>query len=139
MPYRETDVSGNPGPAMIVLLTDGESNRGRPPTDAAAAAKEENIPIYTIGIGKRGRVTYLNNGQAVGLDESTLVDMAQVTGGQYFYAVEPGALEDIYFDISSLIGWVDEKMEITALDSAAGNLLILIGCFLSLRWFQQFP
>jgi len=136
---RETDTTGEPGPAMIVLLTDGESNRGRAPQDAAAAVKNENIPIYTIGIGKRGGVTYLNSGQAVGLDESTLIEIAQLTGGQYFYAAESNTLEDIYLDISSQIGWVEEKMEITALASAAGTLLILIGGFLSLRWFQQFP
>ena len=41
---------------IIILLTDGNNNRGEiDPRDAASMAKDFNIKVYTIGVGTRGR------------------------------------------------------------------------------------
>jgi Ca-activated chloride channel family protein len=136
---READASGLEHPALIVLLSDGESKEGREPLDAARAALDAGIPVHTVGIGTRGRVVDLADGQKVSLDEVSLQAVAQATGGQYFYAAESGELTQIYSDLSSRFAWVAEQTEITALAGGMGTLLFLIGGLLSLRWFQQIP
>jgi Mg-chelatase subunit ChlD len=46
----------------IILLTDGRANIGIKPQIAAQEAKENNIKIYTIGIGSLsgGELSYTN-------------------------------------------------------------------------------
>jgi secreted protein with Ig-like and vWFA domain len=39
-------------PGIIVLITDGDSNKGSDPIDAAKIAANSNIPIYVLAIGK---------------------------------------------------------------------------------------
>ncbi|MEO0510632.1 MAG: VWA domain-containing protein [Verrucomicrobiota bacterium] len=82
---------------VVVLLTDGEDLGGQA-LDSARKAASEGIRIYTIGIGtpegvylklenSEGIEEFLrdNNGQPVRsqLDESTLQQIAQLTGGSY--------------------------------------------------------
>lgn len=47
--------------------------------------------------------------------------------------------DDIYADLDSSVGLVEERVEVTALASALAAALMLAGGLLSLRWFQQFP
>lgn len=136
---RDTDENGKPGPAIIVLLTDGESNAGRPPLAAAQVAESKSIPIYTIGIGQRGQKMRLSGGQIVGLDENTLKAISEATNAEYFYAAQTDKLTQLYQDLSSRVAWVNERTEITAYVSGVGTFLFLIGAVLSLYWFQQFP
>ncbi|MBC8077823.1 MAG: ABC transporter ATP-binding protein, partial [Chloroflexales bacterium] len=65
--------------------------------------------------------------------------IAQETGGQYFYAQEAGDLQRVYADLGSLVTLVEEPTEITALVSALGALLFVVGGLLGLRWFQRLP
>lgn len=123
---------------LIVLLSDGESNQGRPPIDAAKRAKEVGVPIYSVGIGQRGVTMRIGN-QDIHLDEATLQAIAETTGGQYFYAAESKELAKIYTDLSSRVAWVEEYSEVTVIASALGMVLFLAGGLLSLRWFQQIP
>ena len=46
-------VDQNRGSALagMLLISDGQSNQGLPPARAVAAARDTNIPIYTIGVG----------------------------------------------------------------------------------------
>ncbi|MFC1544672.1 VWA domain-containing protein [Gemmatimonadota bacterium] len=102
---------------VIILLTDGVNNRGEiDPLTAAQVAKAKGVRVYTIGVGTRGtarmpvrdqfgRVRYVD--QKVEIDEQTLTQIAQVTGGQYFRATDASELEQIYRAIDSL-----EKTEI---------------------------
>ncbi|MDW8211294.1 MAG: VWA domain-containing protein [Cytophagales bacterium] len=88
---------------IIILLSDGESNAGNiTPEDAARLAFSEGIRIYTIGIGKEGRVPigknifgetrYVENS----MDETTLRQLAAIGEGQYFRAQDNGALSEIF-------------------------------------------
>ena len=70
----------------IVLLSDGASNEGRDPRDAANAAREAGIPVFTVGIGTSGD----------DFDEPTLRHIAEVTGGEYLYAPDEEALSRVY-------------------------------------------
>lgn len=96
------------GSRILILLTDGEDNASSiPPLTAAKLAKQYGIRIYTIGIGKKGLVPFLNRfggyGMAeVSIDEELLKEIAKETGGKYFSATNEKMLTSIYAEISSL-------------------------------------
>lgn len=96
---------------VIVLLTDGENTAGViEPLVAADLAQTYGIRIYTIGVGTRGvalapiqtpfgrelRPTQVN------IDEETLTEMADRTGGRYFRATDTDSLKQIYETIDEL-------------------------------------
>jgi|SRR5690554_1010579 len=96
---------------VIILLTDGESNRGNiTPMAAAELAKTKNITVYTIGVGKKGIVKMPVNtpfGQImqntqVNIDEALLKKMADLTGGEYFRATDANSLRTIYQTIDQM-------------------------------------
>lgn len=135
---RPIDEGGQPAPGVVVLLSDGESSLGRTPETAMDRAREAEVKVYTVGVGQRGAIVRIGR-QEVRLDEATLQNIAAATGGQYFYAAESGRLADIYADLGSMVSWVEERTEITALVSAVGTLFLILGGAFSLRWLNQLP
>ena len=103
---------------VIILITDGDNNSGQiDPVSAAKLAKKKNIKIYTIGIGdKEGapipiphktygtRFARYPNGQLVltKFDEEALKEIAFITNGKYFNAVNTEELKQTYKDIDQL-------------------------------------
>ncbi|MGQ0562384.1 MAG: VWA domain-containing protein [Gemmatimonadota bacterium] len=97
---------------VIVLVTDGENNRGEiDPISAARAAAAYRIKVYTIGIGSEGvaRVPVARGpfgvqyaSLPVHIDEQLLRQIADITGGEYFRAQTREALENIYAQIDRL-------------------------------------
>lgn len=98
---------------VIILLTDGVNNMGETdPGTAADLAKQFNIRVYTIGVGKKGKayapVGIYPNGQYafdyvdVEIDEALLREVADKTGGQYFRATDNQRLVEIYGEIDQL-------------------------------------
>ncbi len=91
---------------VLILLTDGENSEGAvDPIDAAQIAAENDIRIYTIGVGSDSAGSIF--GGAFGsrrsaIDEVTLKTIAAQTGGQYFRARDQRELESIYRDIDRL-------------------------------------
>lgn len=91
---------------VLVLLTDGQNNAGKlAPLDAANAASALGIRIYTVGIGSsspRGRGLFGMLRGADGLDEDTLKEIAEKTGGEYFRATSARSLKSIFETIDTL-------------------------------------
>jgi len=97
---------------VVILLTDGENNRGEvDPVTAARAAAAYGIRTYTVGVGSEGvapvpigpgplGTEYAN--MRVRLDEDLLRRIASITGAQYFRATNARALEEIYRQIDEL-------------------------------------
>lgn len=91
---------------VIILLTDGRNNAGKvDPETASDESADLGIKIYTVGIGKRGKVpfpvrtafgttTYIQ--QDFEINEDVLRRIADRTGGEYFRATSGEALEEIY-------------------------------------------
>jgi len=74
---------------VMLVLTDGvDSGSDILPLDASQIASQDSITIYTLGIGQKGAGSYE-------LDENTLRDIAEITGGKYFKADDEGSLEAI--------------------------------------------
>jgi len=93
---------------VIVLLTDGANNSGQiDPMTAAQIAKALDIRVYTIGAARPGpaplpfpdgRVEYRDSE----IDEETLREIADLTGGLYFRAEDTRGLQEIYAKINDL-------------------------------------
>ncbi len=98
---------------VVILLTDGVNNVWTvQPRDAAAAAREFGVRVYTIGVGSTGlapmpvtdptgRVVGYRN-VPVEIDEALLQEIATMTGGQYFRATGTTSLRQIYQQIDQL-------------------------------------
>lgn len=96
----------------IILLTDGSNNTGVvAPLTAAEIARKYGIKVYTIGIGTNGnalfpqqnafgRIEYVS--MPVVIDEATLKQIADITGGRYFRATGNNVLNDIFAQIDTL-------------------------------------
>jgi len=81
---------------VILLITDGvDSGTEILPLDAANMAKKEETIIYTIGIGDTGI-------SSSDLDERTLTEISDLTGGKYFRAKDSKELENIYAELDKL-------------------------------------
>lgn len=132
------DAQGERSPGLVILLSDGESNFGQSPASVAARASQQGVQVDTVGIGQRGVQTYVGR-QAVGLDETTLQNVANATGGQYFYASDAGQLAQIYANFGSHMSWVPQRTEVTALVSGLGAAFFLAAGALALRWFGRLP
>ena len=97
---------------VIILLTDGANNTGNiSPKMAADLAKTFGISIYTIGVGSgAGEAPYpiqtalgvVVRNMPVDLDEPTMRQIADVSGGAYFRATDNESLLAIYKKIDQL-------------------------------------
>ena len=144
-PGASTSGDGPP-PAAILLLSDGASTSGRlQPLEAARAARQLGIPVYTIALGTQDGALEIPGPrntvrrQPVPPDEETLRQVAEITGGHFFAAPTARDLRAVYQDIGSRIGYVQEPHEVTAAFAAAAAVFLLIGGALSLHWFHRFP
>ena len=136
---------------VLILLTDGSSNFGSPPLQAAKVAKQANIRIHTIGVGadsKRvkgffGRDRTIN--PSADLDEKTLQAIADTTGGQYFRARNPDELQKIYAELDRLEPAPQEQTfrPTRSLSFVAIGIALILSLLLALgtavaRFSQQF-
>lgn len=101
---------------VIVLVTDGVNNSGAIDPDTAAAVCEGlGLTVYTIGVGKAGRIQVpvqvsdasgkvetQNVDMDVEVDEDLLRSIAERTGGRFFKAVDADGLRGIFAEIDRL-------------------------------------
>lgn len=92
---------------VLILLTDGRSNVGViDPLTAARAAATYGIKIHAIGTGKRGVSLIPQDGGFAqiedDLDEDSLTQVAEATGGRYFRATSTKELSQIYAEIDRM-------------------------------------
>lgn len=93
---------------VIVLLSDGAANAGRmKPLEAAGLAEKMKVKVYTVGAGSdtvqmNGLFGMMPFSRGDEIDEKTLKEIAQKTGGRYFRAKNTGELLEIYREIDAL-------------------------------------
>ncbi|MCP4521302.1 MAG: VWA domain-containing protein [Cytophagales bacterium] len=106
---------------VIILLSDGDNTAGNiDPLTAAQLAYSFNIKVYTIGVGRKGKVPYNVKGRDFfgrvvsqiqyadnSFDETTLKKIASITEGKYFRATNNQSLREIFKTIDQY-----EKTEI---------------------------
>jgi Ca-activated chloride channel family protein len=101
---------------VLIMLTDGVNNAGEvTPLQAGELAAREKIKVYTIAIGADSATSSSLFGPrtvnpSADLDEDTLTEIAQMTGGQFFRARDRNELERIYGMLDELEP-VDQEAE----------------------------
>lgn len=99
----DTHKNQHKGDTVLILLTDGSNDAGiMPPIEAAKMAAAEKLRIYTIGVGSVAQPGFFGTGGNSDLDEDTLKQIAQITGGEYFRAADASALQQVYERIDQL-------------------------------------
>jgi Ca-activated chloride channel homolog len=143
-------------PHIIVLLTDGSSNAGPFPLTAAGQAVDRGIRVYTIGFGTNTENSVMDCGaqfqespfdgggfgfgfgQGGGfrreIDEDTLRQIADLTGGEYYPATSATELEDVFQNLPTYVVTTRQTTEITAFFTGAAALLAILALALSFRW-----
>ncbi len=97
---------------IVILLTDGMNNAGKvQPTLAAQAAAAEGVKVYTVGVGREGEAPMPIVGRdgrrrivmtKVDVDEKTLQEIADTTGGTFFRATDTDSLARVYDEIDAM-------------------------------------
>jgi Ca-activated chloride channel homolog len=139
---------------VIILLTDGENNRGEvPPLTAAEIAKTFGVRVYTIGVGSIGTAPYPVQTPfgiriqdiPVKIDEESLQSIANITGGVYFRATNTDKLKEIYQKIDALekskidVKEFSKKQEEFQPYALAAMLLLMLGTLLKVSVFRNIP
>jgi Ca-activated chloride channel family protein len=141
--------------STIVLITDGANNTGQPtPPVAAEAARALGIRIQAIGLSTRDTTSVpLNGVWRVGStaprlttgDELTLQRMAERTGGRYYRATDPEALDGIMSQIDRAervdvhVGETRDYRELYPYLLAPALLLLTLELGLGLTWLRTLP
>ena len=119
---------------VVLLLTDGENNRGSiDPRTAADAAAALGVRVYTIGVGTEGEARiptgrglsgYRYEMLPVRIDEALLTEIATRTGGRYFRAKDSDALSRIFAQIDQLETSQVEMIRYRSADESTRPLLL---------------
>ena len=141
-PPKKPHVPVEPGSyknAVVILLTDGQTNAGVDPIEAARKAQEYGVKVYTVGFGTvRGNVVGFGGfSMRAQLDEDSLKKIADMTRGRYFHAASAEDLKSVYSVLSKQLITETREMEITSFFAAAAALLLLLSAGLSLAWFNR--
>jgi len=130
---------GSYASAAIILLTDGQRTTGVDSIDAAKAAADRGVRVYTVGVGTVDGETIGFEGWSmrVKLDEVTLKAIARDTQAQYFYAGTAADLKKVYESLSSRLTVVKKETEISGLLALVAAALAVLSAGLSLAWFNR--
>jgi len=130
---------GSYGSAVIILLTDGQSNVGPDPIESARMAADRGVRVYTVGFGTtEGEILRFEGwSMRVRLDEETLKKIAELTQGEYYYAGTAADLKKVYQTLSARLVFETRETEVTALFSAAAAVLALVATMLSVLWYNR--
>ena len=149
--------SGAYAPSIVVVLTDGAANAGPLPVDAAQQAADRGVRVYTIGYGtaRGGMMNCLarygdsnssgsqwggdqffggGGGFRRGIDEDTLMQVADLTGAEYYSAESAAELQDVFTNLPTSLIMRHETSEISVVFTALGALFATCAIGLSMRW-----
>lgn len=125
--------------AVIVLFSDGENNDPPDPFAVTDLAVDLGVRIYTIGVGSPEGATIKVEGMNIHtqLNELMLSEIANISGGQYYFAGDENELRGIYNDLEPTLSIKPEALELTSLLAGLGLLIFFAGGALSLLWFGR--
>jgi len=149
---------GDYAPDIVVLLTDGASNTGTPPLDAAQQAADRGVRVYTIGFGTAdgGPFSAICGPQFVGrepgaggpggfggggggnfrrgIDEDTLKQVAEMTGGAYYSAESADQLKSVFAGLPTYLITKHQVTEVSFAFVGLGALIAGISLLLGRLW-----
>lgn len=130
-----------PPPARIVLMTDGKETVGtRGAFDAAEDAKNAGIPISTISFGtENGVVEIEGRAQEVPVDDDSMREIAELSGGEFFKAASAEELRRVYDTLGEQIGYEKKQADASRPWAALGTVLGLLAVAGALLIGQRLP
>lgn len=161
----DTSAPATPGvdgyvPDIVVLLTDGASNRGIEPLDAVPYAVARRVRVYTIGFGTTNPAGMSCTREQLGgdvfgggfgrggggfgggggfrrflvADTPTLMAIAEGTGGTYHGAEDADQLREVFSNLPKEVAKQKRPTEVTWMLAALGGLLAAAAVAGSMRW-----
>ncbi|HRF47043.1 MAG TPA: VWA domain-containing protein [Anaerolineales bacterium] len=144
-------------PDIIVVLTDGVSNSGPEPLDAAQQAATRGLRVYTIGYGTADNQSPMDCGDGFfnggfggpgfgggfggggggfrrGIDEETLKQVSSMTGGEYYSATSARELQDVFNNLPTHLITRHETTELSVVFVALGTLIVALALGLAWWW-----
>lgn len=152
--------NGAYAPDIIVVLTDGVSNSGPLPLDAAQQALDRGLRVYTIGYGTANNQSSMDCGDGFGgfggpgfgngpfggggggggggfrrgIDEDTLKEVSAMTAGEYYEATSAAELQSVFESLPTHLITRHETTELSVFFVAAGALVVATALALALLW-----
>ena len=125
--------------AVIILLTDGQTNMGADPIRAAKAAADRGVRVFTVGFGseKGGTIEFEGRSTHVKLDEYTLKKVADITHAAYYRAGNQQELNNVYKTLTKTLVLEKHETELTGVFAGVAALLVVIAALLSLMWTNR--
>jgi Ca-activated chloride channel family protein len=124
--------------------------------EAAAQAVARGVRVYTIGFGTNSNTSVMDcgdqfqendffgnggfgpgvggNGFRREVDETTLKQIADLTGGTYYSASSAGDLQNVFQNLPTYMVTTRQTTEITAFFTAFAAFIVILALLLSLRW-----
>lgn len=130
---------------VVVLLSDGQETVGTiMPDEAAKLAKDADVRVHTIGIGKPQLVETFLGTRTIQADFSALEHIAKTTGGRFFAAADADELAEVYKVIDEMEKVELEDPRYRTVDHylyplVAGAALLLLGMLLESGWIRRLP
>jgi Ca-activated chloride channel family protein len=136
-------------PAIVVLLTDGVSTSGTDPLVAAQMSVDRGVRVYTIGFGTDHNNSLPNCGFGGGdqfggggggnrfsreIDEETLKQVSDMTGGTYHLASSADELDGVFRNLPTQLITVTETTEVSVIFVLVGAILVALAIALSFIW-----
>jgi Ca-activated chloride channel homolog len=137
-----------PPPARIVLMSDGKQtvpgpdgeNEPRGSFTAARQAAEAKIPVSTISFGTEYGTIDIEGGRTrVAVDDASMKQIADLSGGQFFTAASEDELRRVYADLSEQIGYEVRRVDTSRPWLAGGALLLVVGLGSGLLLGRRLP
>lgn len=139
---------------IIVLLTDGASNTGPSPLEAARQAAERGVRIFPIGFGTTNSAIMDcwnlsepaslsgpgfesgagSTGFGNGPDEATLKEIADMTGGEFYSATSAAELQLVFQKLHQSIALANQSVEVSVFFAASGIVLAMVALILAALW-----
>jgi Ca-activated chloride channel family protein len=136
-----------PPPARIVLMSDGKQTIPTPNGDdprgaftAARAAADKKIPISTISYGtEQGEVSIENKTQLVPVDDESMREIAEVSGGEFYKAATAEQLRAVYDTLGEQIGYETKDADASRPWLMLGTIAALLSAGCALMISQRIP
>jgi Ca-activated chloride channel family protein len=124
----------------IVLMSDGDTNAGRPEAPAAREAERRGVKVSTVAFGTdHGSVVVDLLPVPVPVDREALRDIAETTGGKVFEADSAQEIVSVFEDLGEGVGTRTEPREITDSFALVALVTAAVAAAGSLAWYARIP
>ncbi len=137
-----------PTPARIVLMSDGKQTVPGPDGEteprgaftAARKAAEVKIPVSTISFGTDyGSIEIDGDRTSVAVDDASMRQIAELSGGQFFTAASEDELRQVYAELGEQIGYEMRRVDASRPWLMGGALLLIAGLGSGLALGRRLP